>query len=141
MVCLMCWLALTLNVYTEAGGEGYKGMEMVADIVINRSNNPKFPADVKSVVLQPKQFSWTSRLKSRSDKGLLDYNEALTASKRLSKKKEKEAYIIAAKIAYKALYTGYRTKHNYIYFYSGTDKPYWSLNKTTYKYGGHYYTK
>lgn len=141
MVCLMCWLAMTLNVYTEAGGEGYKGMEMVADTVVNRTKSKQYPDTVEAVILQPKQFSWTSRLRRLNTKELVSYNKDLVTSSRLSKRKEREAYIIAARVAYKAVKAGYKPKHNYIHFYSGSKRPQWSINRHTTKYGGHYFVK
>jgi len=58
---------LTDNVYFEAATESYEGKLAVAQVTINRANNPKFPSTVCEVVYQRSyvnkllvcQFSWT----------------------------------------------------------------------------------
>ena len=55
------------NVYFEAATESYEGKLAVAQVTINRANNPKFPSTVCEVVYQRTyvnkllvcQFSWT----------------------------------------------------------------------------------
>ncbi len=47
---------LTWAVYTEARGEGRKGMIAVANVIINRSESGKYPKDICKVVNQPYQF-------------------------------------------------------------------------------------
>ncbi len=44
-------------VQAEAGGEDILGKQMVADVIINRVESPKFPNTVKGVVFQGTQFS------------------------------------------------------------------------------------
>lgn len=139
MSWFMCWLALTLNIYTEAGGEGHKGMLMVADTVITRTLHKDYPDDAYHVVLQKKQFSWTKRLKSRNQKGLLAYQKHLLASKKLENSKELAAFLDAGQIAYMALRPNYKPRYKYTHFYSGTDKPKWANNKRAVKYKNHYF--
>lgn len=58
---------LAENVYFEAGSETYEGKLAVAQVTINRANNPKFGATICEVVYQRAyvnkllvcQFSWT----------------------------------------------------------------------------------
>jgi spore germination cell wall hydrolase CwlJ-like protein len=59
---------LTNNIYFEAATEPYEGKLAVAQVVLNRSNNPNFPSTVCEVVYQRTitqnrivvcQFSWT----------------------------------------------------------------------------------
>ena len=56
-------LCLAKNVYFEAATESFEGKSAVAQIVMNRLNDPRFPKDVCSVVYQNNgrvyQFSWT----------------------------------------------------------------------------------
>ncbi len=44
-------------VQAEAGGEDMLGKQMVADVIINRVESPKFPNSVEGVVFQGTQFS------------------------------------------------------------------------------------
>lgn len=48
---------LSRIVEAEAGGEDMMGKILVANVVINRVNNPKFPNTIKEVVFQKHQFS------------------------------------------------------------------------------------
>jgi spore germination cell wall hydrolase CwlJ-like protein len=48
-------------VYFEARGEPLNGQLAVAEVVINRSQSGRFPADYCSVVTQPAQFSFVRR--------------------------------------------------------------------------------
>jgi spore germination cell wall hydrolase CwlJ-like protein len=59
---------LTNNIYFEAATEPYEGKLAVAQVVLNRANNPNFPSTVCEVVYQRTftpthilvcQFSWT----------------------------------------------------------------------------------
>tara|TARA_R100001443_G_scaffold82215_1_gene89193 strand:- start:71 stop:457 length:387 start_codon:yes stop_codon:yes gene_type:complete len=52
---LMC---LALNVYHEARDQSTAGQVAVAQVVINRVNDERFPDSVCKVVKQPGQFSW-----------------------------------------------------------------------------------
>lgn len=52
------WLAL--NVHHEARGEPYECQVMVAEVVLRRVQSPYYLNDIKGVVLEPKQFSWTT---------------------------------------------------------------------------------
>ncbi|MEQ8829740.1 MAG: cell wall hydrolase [Alphaproteobacteria bacterium] len=48
---------LARTLWGEARGEGRKGMEAVAAVVMNRVADPRWPGTVRGVVLQPWQFS------------------------------------------------------------------------------------
>jgi len=54
---------LAKNIYYESATEPYEGKLAVAQVTINRTNNPNFPSDFCSVVYQRDekvcQFSWT----------------------------------------------------------------------------------
>jgi spore germination cell wall hydrolase CwlJ-like protein len=53
---------LTKNIYFEAATESYEGKLAVAQVVLNRAKNPKFPKNICAVVYQNTngvyQFSW-----------------------------------------------------------------------------------
>jgi spore germination cell wall hydrolase CwlJ-like protein len=50
---------LAENIYHEARGEGFIGMEAVAHVTLNRVATKGFPDTICDVVYQPNQFSWT----------------------------------------------------------------------------------
>lgn len=50
---------LALNIYHEARGEGYTGMQMVGEVTLNRVESRSHPDNICDVVYQPYQFSWT----------------------------------------------------------------------------------
>ena len=54
---------LTKNIYYESASESYEGKLAVAQVTINRANDPKFPSTICGVVYQRTlgtcQFSWT----------------------------------------------------------------------------------
>lgn len=133
---IICWLALTLNIYTEAGGEGKQGMEMVADTVITRTLDKRYPDKVDKVIFQKSQFSWTNRLESKDLNGLLKFQRTLFEERKFNEK-EHQAFVDAMVIAYKSLQPNYKPKYNFIHFYSGRDKPKWAKGKKVVKHGNH----
>jgi cell wall hydrolase len=49
---------LACTVWMEARGDGWEGMEAVANVVLNRARNPRWWGhDIASVCLMPEQFS------------------------------------------------------------------------------------
>jgi spore germination cell wall hydrolase CwlJ-like protein len=52
---------LAQAMYHEARGEGRVGMEAVAFVIYNRTQQPYWPHDICSVVFQRHQFTFTSR--------------------------------------------------------------------------------
>ncbi len=54
-------LWLTLNVYHEGRSENAQGQQAIVNVTMNRAKNKN--KTIKQVVLTPKQFSWTHRLK------------------------------------------------------------------------------
>ncbi len=63
-------------IYCEAGNQPQKGKIAVANVVLNRVNNKRYPNSVKAVIYQKYQFSPT-RTKSRKYKGYTNYQVAL----------------------------------------------------------------
>lgn len=59
----MAWptalLLLALNVFHEARGEPAIGQLAVAEVTLRRAADPRWPNDVRQVILEPMQFSWT----------------------------------------------------------------------------------
>lgn len=48
---------LACLVYAEAGNQDLQGKEYVADVVLNRVDNPQFPNSISEVIFQDAQFS------------------------------------------------------------------------------------
>jgi spore germination cell wall hydrolase CwlJ-like protein len=53
------WQCLTTALYFEARGESLKGQFAVAEVILNRVDNPRYPNSVCAVVQQGCQFSYT----------------------------------------------------------------------------------
>lgn len=110
---------LALNVYKEAGGEPFEGKVAVAQVTLNRVDNPNFPKDVCGVVYQKNmfmskvvcQFSW--------------YCE--NNAKPVNNPAYKESYAVAKKV----LLEGFRLDgfKDALYFHATYVKPSWSYEK------------
>ena len=61
MTTLMC---LAVAIHFEARGEPLDGQYAVADVIMNRVEDPRYPDDVCSVVFEPYAFSFTHDGKS-----------------------------------------------------------------------------
>ena len=48
---------LACLVYAEAGNQDMNGKKLVADVVLNRVDDPRFPGTITDVIYQPMQFS------------------------------------------------------------------------------------
>ena len=48
---------LAAIVYAEAGDQGYRGMQLVCDVILNRVASPCWPGSISEVVYQRNQFS------------------------------------------------------------------------------------
>ena len=87
-------LCLAKNIYYEAASEPYEGKLAVAQITLNRTNDPRYPKDICGVVYQKTvangkitcQFTWTCfkeyaiRSKYLWEESLLVARRALTES-------------------------------------------------------------
>lgn len=73
---LMC---LAMNIYHEARGEPFEGQVAVAEVVLTRMQDPRWPETACSVVWQHKQFSWTISYEHK-DMHPQGYRTALTAA-------------------------------------------------------------
>jgi spore germination cell wall hydrolase CwlJ-like protein len=67
---------LTSAVYYEARGEGVRGQEAVAQVILNRVRHPAFPKSVCAVVYQGCQFSFTCNGAMRRGHEGAAWNEA-----------------------------------------------------------------
>ena len=113
---------LALNVYREAGHESFEGKVAVAQVVLNRVDNPNFPKSVCAVVYQRNiimehvvcQFSWNcigvSQVKPNDDA-------------------YKESYAVAKKV----LLEGFRMDglKDALYYHATYINPSWPYEKIT----------
>ena len=83
---------LAKNIYHEAGNEPFEGKAAVAQIVLNRTDSGKFPADVCSVIYQKNvvyekvicQFSWfCSQVVAFRPIDKDSYNESMEVAKKV----------------------------------------------------------
>ena len=82
---------LAKNIYYEAATESYEGKLAVAQVTLNRVNNPQYPKDICSVVYQKTtdenlrtvcQFSWTCMVKELIVKDKYAWEESQMIAKR-----------------------------------------------------------
>lgn len=132
-------LALTLNLFFEARGEGVRGMEAVADVTITRVHDQRYPDNVLDVVLQSRQFSWTHQKLKRKDRnlqGLIALQHDVLHSGKYSWK-DIERYRQAERIAKKALQDGYKPRYRFTHFHTIKIRPYWVEYRNGMKLGNH----
>ena len=111
---------LAETIYYESGSESYEGKLSVAQIILNRVNNPKYPKDICSVVYQKYngiyQFSWIGLITNKSVKNKYQWEESLLiANKALT-----EPYLHDLI---------YKTKS--LYYHAVYVNPGWKLKRTT----------
>lgn len=113
---------LAINIYREAGHESFEGKVAVAQVTLNRVDNPRFPKDVCAVVYQKNiimekvvcQFSWYCT-------GMSD------------KKPKDQAYQESYAVAKKVLLEGFRldSLENALYYHAVYVNPNWPYKKIT----------
>lgn len=69
------------NIYFESRGESEAGQRAVANVILNRMNNKKFPNTLCGVTYQRKQFSWTNDKNSNIPRK----GDALNRAERIAK--------------------------------------------------------
>jgi spore germination cell wall hydrolase CwlJ-like protein len=120
---------MTQNIYREAGYEPFEGKVAVAQVTLNRVNDPRFPKDICAVVYQKNiimekvvcQFSWYCM-------------DSINKTKALNNAAYKESYEVAKKV----MLEGFRldgVKHA-LYYHADYINPNWKLRKVA-KIGNH----
>jgi len=71
-------VCLSKAIYFESRGEPYKGQVAVAHVIVNRSNNSKFPDNICKVILQPNQFHFYKQAKVRDQESYKRAEEIAT---------------------------------------------------------------
>ena len=117
---------LAAVIYHEARGESYQGKYAVADVTMNRVENPDYPKSVCAVVSEAGQYSWYSK-----KKGL----------KIPSKKKAQEAWDDSKEVAAKAMERrNLAVSKNVLYCHAKRARPSWAKKKIRVaNIGGHIY--
>ena len=75
------WQCLATAIYFEARGESLRGQFAVAEVVLNRTDSPRYPSSICGVVQQTCQFSYTCD--GRSDQ--MTNAEAADRAKRIAR--------------------------------------------------------
>jgi len=119
---------LAMNIYKEAGHEPFEGKVAVAQVTLNRSNDPRFPSDICQVVYQKNiimekvvcQFSW--------------YCDSAAKARPIHTDAYKESYEVAKKV----LLEGFRLAvlKDALYFHADYVKPNWKHERVA-KIGSH----
>jgi len=100
-------VCLGLNIYWEARNQNVAGQLAVAQVTMNRVNDPRYPDDVCEVVYDHKQFSWYWDGKSDTPK-------------------EKKAWEKAMMVASAALHgSGHAELQGVTHYHSVYIQPYW----------------
>lgn len=126
---------LAKNIYHEAANESYEGKLAVAQVTMNRVNNPSYPKDICSVVYQKTttpsnsvtcQFSWT----------------CMAVSMSYDKYKWEESVIIAKRALTEPVLHDTIAETNALYYHAVYVKPGWNKTKVVKQIGNHiFYTK
>jgi spore germination cell wall hydrolase CwlJ-like protein len=113
---------LAMNIYKEAGGEPFEGKVAVAQVTLNRADDPRFPKDICKVVMQKNvvmekvvcQFSW--------------YCDGMP-TKKVNTPAYQESYAVAKKV----LLEGFRldSLKDALYFHAIYVKPQWPHERIT----------
>ena len=128
-------LALVLNLYHEARGEGPEGMRVIADTVYTRVHDGRWSKTYTETILQDKQFAWVKEQSIKEPTDLITLQHRVLHSKSTTPK-DLLAYKQATKIAKEVLSEGYKPRYNFTHFYSKS-KPYWAVGKRKTRIGHH----
>lgn len=116
---------LAKNIYFEAGHESFEGKLAVAQVTINRTNNPAFPKNICDVVYQKTngvcQFSWTCMFADKEKNQYLWEESKYIARKALTEPIAHDRIKAEKALYYHAVYVN----------------PGWNKNKVVAKIGQH----
>ena len=107
-------LCLSLTIYFEARGEDIFGQLAVAQVVMNRVENPRYPDTVCGVVTQRKQFSY------------LNTCDIICAVQNV---RDKQAWKVSQSVS-NAMLQGHRINLNATHYHTTWVQPYWSQHET-----------
>lgn len=108
--------ALACNIYKEARGESIYGQMAIGFVTINRAQHDStFPASVRKVVYQSKQFSWTNQKKGYNIHDRVAWDKSVEVAKVLMKLKGTGW-----------VYEMFDITHGSLYYHTKGAKPYWA---------------
>jgi N-acetylmuramoyl-L-alanine amidase len=107
-------LCLSLTIYHEARGEEIFGQLAVAQVVMNRVENPRYPDTVCGVVTQPKQFS---------------YLNSCNVKCAVQNVREQQAWKVSQSVA-NSMLQGHRINLDATHYHTTWVQPYWSQHET-----------
>ena len=96
---------MAVAIYFEARGESVYGQTMVAETIINRAADPRWPDNVCDVIAQPNQFSFYRDGRSNTPRDM-------------------EAYTTAVLVAQEAL-MGEHMNTGALYYHTTASRPVW----------------
>lgn len=108
---------LALTIWKEARNQPIKGQTLVADTILNRVADPRWPNTIKGVALQPWQFSVFNEK---------DPNRALQPE--FSSEADWKAWNTALHVAFTSYLMGPKSKVNH--YHTKNILPYWAVQAT-----------
>lgn len=134
MVSPMIVLCLSLTMYEEARNQPIQTQLYVGEVVLNRAEKREYlDGDICKVVLEKKQFSWTSVKHLKTKQDLVKHYKNIQKD---MQPKDREALLKAVGLSVRLLVSG--TTSNFEYFYDGR-VPHYARGKAKHKVGDLYF--
>lgn len=134
MVSPMIVLCLSLTMYEEARNQPIQTQLYVGEVVLNRAEKREYlDGDICKVVLEKKQFSWTSIKHLKTKQDLVKHYKNIQKD---MQPKDREALLKAVGLSVRLLVSG--TTSNFEYFYDGR-VPHYARGKAKHKVGDLYF--
>lgn len=105
-------------IYFESRSEDLNGQLLVAEVVVNRSQDPRFPSSICGVISQKNQFSWFKN-KPKLDRNSKEWSKAIALAED----------VLSEDIELPSTRS--------LYFHSGRKPANWSSMRLTAVYGNH----
>ena len=134
MVSPMIVLCLSLTMYEEARNQPIQTQLYVGEVVLNRAEKREYlDGDICKVVLEKKQFSWTTVKHLKTEQDLVKHYKNIQKD---MQPKDREALLKAVRLSVRLLVSG--TTSNFEYFYDGR-VPHHARGKAKHKVGDLYF--
>lgn len=134
MVSPMIVLCLSLTMYEEARNQPIQTQLYVGEVVLNRAEKREYlDGDICKVVLEKKQFSWTSVKHLKTKQDLVKHYKNIQKD---MQPKDRKALLKAVGLSVRLLVSG--TTSNFEYFYDGR-APHYARGKAKHKVGDLYF--
>ena len=134
MVSPMIVLCLSLTMYEEARNQPIQTQLYVGEVILNRAEKREYlDGDICKVVLEKKQFSWTTVKHLKTKQDLVKHYKNIQKD---MQPKDREALLKAVGLSVRLLVSG--TTSNFEYFYDGR-VPHYARGKAKHKVGDLYF--